>query len=370
VAICATWVLVGCLSYARHYLTDREFANIPLFGAELLTWLACFFPWAIFMPAIFQFENRFPLSWRNAPLLAAAGPVFCLAAIEVWVGASTFTTHVLGGRLPAPTPRGALNAGEFSVQALTYISALAVAYVIRNLNALREWERESARLAIEKARLQADLKTAELANLRMRTNPHFLFNALQNISALTQVEPRTASRMLARLGDLLRVSFRRETAAESPLETEIELTQAYLEIEQMRMGNALTIRFEIEDGTKQALAPTLILQPLVENAIKHGFRHRLGGTLVIRSARRDDRLILIVADDGVGIAFEDCERLHFGCGLGTTRERLERMYPGVSEISLRPRKEGGTEVCVLLPYRLGEARSMIATNAEVTGSYR
>src|SRR4051794_14198933 len=101
-AISATWAVIGCLSWTRHYLNDREFAGLPLFGPDLLTWLACFVPWVLFTPLIFRFERRFPLSWRHGPVLAAAGPMFCLAAIGIWVSVGAFTAQAFGGRLRVP----------------------------------------------------------------------------------------------------------------------------------------------------------------------------------------------------------------------------------------------------------------------------
>jgi two-component system, LytTR family, sensor kinase len=199
-----------------------------------------------------------------------------------------------------------------------------------------------------------DLRRAELEVLRMRLNPHFLFNTLQNISVLIGHEPDAARTMLSRLGDLLRAAFRCEAQPESSLSAEIELTQAYLEVERMRFGDRLSFSLDIDPHTDQALVPVLLLQPLVENAIKHGLRGiAQGGRIDVRSACDEQRLILTVNDNGAGIPAAGLDGIQLGVGLGSTRERLIRMYPQSHDFSIRQLEQGGTEVRVVLPFRLG-----------------
>jgi LytS/YehU family sensor histidine kinase len=200
------------------------------------------------------------------------------------------------------------------------------------------------------------LKQAELEALRMRLNPHFLFNTLQNISVLAQQDPKTASQMITRLGDLLRTAFRRDAQPEVTLETELGLTQAYVDVERMRFRERLSVRVEIAPGTEQSMVPTFLLQPLVENAIKHGLSElRASGQIQIRSAKEEDRLVLWVSDNGTGLAAENLQQLELGVGLGSTCERLARMYPEKHELAVRKLQEGGTEVRVVLPFRLNVA---------------
>jgi two-component system LytT family sensor kinase len=186
----------------------------------------------------------------------------------------------------------------------------------------------------------------------MRLNPHFLFNSLQNISSLAQQDPKTASQMLTRLGDLLRLALRPDTDPETSLQTEIELTQAYVSVEKMRFGERLSVLFDLAPDTQHAAVPTLLLQPLVENAIKHGLRGAQTGVIEIRSARHSDHLLLTVTDNGAGPPHTNLSEMDMGIGLSSVCERLERMYPGRHSLSLDKLAEGGTQIRVSLPFKL------------------
>jgi two-component system LytT family sensor kinase len=241
-----------------------------------------------------------------------------------------------------------------------YWSTVGASCLIRNLLNLREKERQTAQLTLEKAQLENSLRQAELDTLRMRLNPHFLFNCLQNISTLSQQDSKTASKMLTRLGDLLRVALQRNADAETTLETEVTLTEAYVSIERMRFGDRLSVLLDIASGTERALVPTFLLQPLVENAIKHGLRgERETGVIWIRSARESDELVLTVSDNGIGLSKADPSDLAMGIGLGSTIKRLARMYPSQHIFSIQGLPEGGTEVRVTLPIKFKEVTAEI-----------
>jgi two-component system LytT family sensor kinase len=202
---------------------------------------------------------------------------------------------------------------------------------------------------LEKSRLESSLRQAELETLRMRLNPHFLFNCLQNISTLAREDPQTASQMLTRLGDLLRTALQRDTQSESILKAELKLTQAYVSIEKMRFSDRLSVLLDIAPRTETALVPSFILQPLVENAIKHGLRNeQKNGVIWIRSTSDREELILIVSDNGAGISPEEIEN---GVGLDSTCERLKLMYAERHAFSIRRLPEGGTEVRIAIPLR-------------------
>jgi LytS/YehU family sensor histidine kinase len=233
-----------------------------------------------------------------------------------------------------------------------YWAMVAAGCVIRNMIQLYEQEKQTAQLTLEKTALEASLTRAELDTLRMRLKPHFLFNTLQNISVLVEQEPRTAKRMLASLGDLLRTAFQRDLQPEIALQEEIELTRRYLELEHMRFGDRLSIRIDIDPASTQALVPSLLLQPLAENAIIHGLRgagHK--GEIAIRSSINAGQLTLTVTDNGRGIPAGDLNRLDVGVGLGATSERLARMYPDRHKLTIKPLPAGGTEVRIVIPTR-------------------
>lgn len=229
---------------------------------------------------------------------------------------------------------------------------VASSFIVDRISQSYQKEREVNRLALERAQLESSLRQAELEALRTRLNPHFLFNSLQNISVLAQHEPKTASRMLASLGDILRASFRPDLPAEISLATELDLTRAYLEVEQMRFRERLSVCMDIAIGTERALVPSLLLQPLVENAIIHGLRGVSKGRVGIRSRRKDDRLMISITDNGAGLIENDLQESKVGVGLNSTCERLARMYPNNYELNLRNLREGGAEARVVLPFRL------------------
>jgi len=218
---------------------------------------------------------------------------------------------------------------------------------------VRQTERQAAQLALEKSNLEGALRLAELETLRMRLNPHFLFNCLQNVSALAGQDAKAASQMLVRLGDLLRVALRSDYKDEIPLSEEVALTRAYIAIEQVRHGNRLSVLFDIAREAERALVPNLLLQPLVENAIRHGVGGRdKAGVIWVRGVLeanyQSDDLVLTIRDNGAGLPVTDPADLRLGVGLGATKERLTRMYDRQS-LELRPLLEGGTEVRIALP---------------------
>lgn len=330
------WVFVGTLAYVRHLFHDPTNASVT----EYLVWQTCFAPWIVLTPIVFRAERRLSpgkLALFGIPVSFAAWGLGGLAGYA-W---HPFDFSVAGAA-------SGVAFGQFF-----YWSTVGAGWVLRALT--------------EKSQLEASLRQAELDALRMRLDPHFLFNSLQNISVLTQQDPRTASRMLTRLGDLLRVSLRKEAAAETTLAAEIELTRSYLSIEQMRFGDRLSTVVNLQAGSEQALVPTFLLQPLVENAIRHGLNGvRRAGVISIAGQIRGQELEVTVADNGVGIPEEP---VALGIGLGATRERLERMYPGRHSFVMRPLPEGGTEVCIRLPLRL-EAAKETQSHAHAAAAHR
>jgi two-component system, LytTR family, sensor kinase len=351
------WTALGTLSHIRYYVYSTQAGLHRSFWPELAEWLTCFYPWAFLSPLVFLLEKRFPLQRenlaKNLGVLALASVGFAYVgylAGQLFVAASQLW---LGKPYSLNSSAWAIPLSEAGVQQTLYWSTAGASYIVRHFHRLREREREANRLALEKSQLEASLKQAELETLRMRLNPHFLFNTLQNISVLAQQDPRTASQMLTRLGDLLRVAFRRDAQPEVPLEVEIGLTRTYLEVEQMRFGERLSVVVEMAPGTEQALVPTFLLQPLVENAIKHGLRGKASaGRIQIQSAKQNGSLTVSVTDNGAGITPGN---LQMGVGLGSTCERLSRMYSECGKLAVRKTQPEGTEVLVTLPLRWSAA---------------
>jgi len=192
---------------------------------------------------------------------------------------------------------------------------------------------------------EAQLARAELYALKAQLRPHFLFNTLNAISSLIRDEPLKAETMLSRLGDLLRITLRDHRADEVPLADELAFVDGYLEIEQARFGERLRVTRHIDPAALDALVPHLVLQPLVENAVRHGVGPRLaGGTVELRAERRGGTLALEVRDDGVGAAaFAE------GVGLANTRARLAHLYGAEHRFAVTTSAGTGFSVAIEIP---------------------
>jgi LytS/YehU family sensor histidine kinase len=203
---------------------------------------------------------------------------------------------------------------------MTYTTVLALSYALH-------YSREAQARAVKEAQLETRLVEARLRTLEAELQPHFLFNTLHAISSLVHTNPDGADRMISRLSDLLRLTFDRSGAPRIPLQEELEFLQKYLEIEQTRFHDRLSVRFDIDPDTLDAEVPRLILQPLVENAIKHGVSPKPGAGLVqISTKRQGDNLWIEVSDNGVGLSAGARQQLRSGVGLSNTRDRLECLY--------------------------------------------
>jgi two-component system, LytTR family, sensor kinase len=200
-------------------------------------------------------------------------------------------------------------------------------------------------------RLERRFSEARLNSLRMQLDPHFLFNALNTISSQVERDPRLARAMIEHLGDLLRLSLESRDRQEIPLAEELAFLDHYLAIQRIRFGDHLNIDLQIDPEVKYASVPSLLFQPLVENAIRHGLSRRSSGGTVIVSARRvDHQLEIRVLDDGVGLPAGWVLATSSGLGLSLTRDRVAGLHPdGTSHFAVRRRPAGGTEVEIRLP---------------------
>ena len=223
------------------------------------------------------------------------------------------------------------------------------------------WALSYSRLSRERELRASQVKTrllsARLEALKMQLHPHFLFNTLNSILPLVFRDRDAASRTVVRLSDLLRLSLQNEGQDLIPLRKELELLKVYLEIQQTRFQDRLTVRLNVEPAIADALVPNLILQPLVENAIKHGIAARPGsGRVEVHAHREADRIQLRVRDDGPGPDATAPPRPNEGgVGLRNTRDRLELLYPGRHEFEFRAAPDRGCEVALTFPLVLAPA---------------
>ena len=225
---------------------------------------------------------------------------------------------------------------------MTYAAVVGLSYAL-------EYYRESQARALKAANLETSLMEARLKTLEAELHPHFLFNTLHAISTLVHTDPESADRMISRLSDLLRLTFDRSGAAGVPLKEELEFLQKYLEIEQIRFQDRLSVKFDIDPETLDTDVPRMILQPLVENAIKHGIGPRSGQGLVQISARKqEDKIWIEVRDSGVGLSRNARVRFNNGVGLSNTRARLECLYGAEQRLDFAE-EDSGLSVQMLIP---------------------
>lgn len=218
-------------------------------------------------------------------------------------------------------------------------------------HALCFYERAKAR-EVREAELESRLARARLEALRMQLNPHFLFNTLNSIASLIQEEPNAAEEMIEALSDLLRLTLRSSDTQEVTLREELQFLDRYLHIEQTRFGGRLQVEKVVDAGLLDAVVPILILQPLVENAVKHGIETQLGpGSVKISIERSGKDLSLAVVDDGRGVK-PGRESLKEGVGLNNTRARLKELYGEQAALEVHPGKERGFAVEMRIPLRM------------------
>ena len=229
-----------------------------------------------------------------------------------------------------------------ALKALIYSLLLGVGYALVYARQLHERE-------LREAQLETELLSAHLNVLKMQLQPHFLFNTLNSISSLMYADVGAADRMVARLADFLRQTLRTIDTQEVTLQEEMNFLTLYLDIERTRLRDRLEVCLDVDEGARVALVPHLILQPLVENAIRHAIAPRVeGGSVTVLAKRQGDRLQLVVRDDGPGLRTDPSTT---GLGLQNTRQRLQHLYPGTHRFSIRDGTDGGAEVEVEIPYK-------------------
>lgn len=350
------WTVIGVLTSLRFQFQRGPGLGVGEF-AFTIAFTACYYPWIVLTPLVFRLEKRFPLGGQN---LARNLGALALLSVPVCVVAAPLMSAFFQGVMTLLEPAWTIRWERFwwhhfPMSQIVYWSSVAGGYFFRSQFQLREQEQTAARLALEKSQLEAGLKQAQLDVIRARLNPHFLFNSLQNISVMTKQDPQTASRMLVRLGDLLRAVLRQDAEPETSLHDEVELTRAYVALEQMRFGERLVVTFDIAPDVQRAMVPCFLLQPLIENAVIHGLRGvRKTGAIKVSAGKESRDLILTVADNGIGAPEDALSGRKMGVGLGSTRERLAAMYPDRHAFAMRRLEEGGTEVRIAIPLRFAE----------------
>jgi two-component system LytT family sensor kinase len=332
--------------------------------------------WLLFLPAVAWLAFRFPIERRR--LVRNVGLHLLACLLVVGTNRATFRAVARAfppaqrserpGRSPDSKvqklgPPGAL--GVFfglraALDVLVYWSLVGVCQAITNFRSSQERERRAAQL-------EARLASAKLQALRMQINPHFLFNTLNSIAALLYVNPRAADEMLGDLGELLRRSLDSMEEQEIPLAQELEFIGAYISIEQKRFGERLRVEQSVPDELRKALVPALLLQPLVENAIRHGIEPRRGpGLISIEATQEEKHLHLVVRDNGGGLPGVDLNSPgRRGIGLANIQARLQGLYGQDQSFSFGQAEPQGCRVDIHLPFHLEPVQVAIVSSEPV-----
>ena len=347
--------IFGVATALTFFSASQAFYFVATFGEKPAPFAVLFvlnlgywYSWACLSPGIIWLSRRFPLDtqqWRLS-LPAHVGGVFVATTLHIIMAVTTrmATYWAIGDgtgswRLEAQR----MFFLNFDWEMMTYWAIVGLSHALA-------YHREAQTRALNASQLETRLVEAQLQSLQRQLQPHFLFNTLNTISALMHRDVDAADAMIARLSDLLRISLQTVGVQEVSLKEELDFLSKYLEIEQTRFRDRLTVVVDVSPDTFDALVPNLILQPLVENAIKHGIGPRPApGTVTIRSRRVAGMLELTVLDNGVGLSAARLSDFNRGVGLSNTRSRLDHLYGSLHRFEFRQPAEGGLLVLIAIP---------------------
>ena len=336
------WTVLG-LSFASQFYFSSAKAGLEITWGQAVSYaLGDWYVFAVLSIAVIPLARRFRFEagggGRSLVVHALASALFSLAymVLRAWVGQWQSAANFEQAFRP-------LLVKTWHFNLLIYWVIVAVSQGFDYYERFRERE-------LRAAELEKLLSEAKLQALQMQLNPHFLFNTLHSISSLMHQDVEAADRMLTRLGDLLRAALEGSDTQEVSLRQELSFLERYLEIEKIRFGNRLTVTKRIAEDTWEAQVPNLILQPLVENAIRHGIEPCAKPGLIELSAQRGEQMLTLeIGDNGAGL--RDESPTEEGIGLSNTRARLRQLYGESQRLELRHGPQGGLRVRLTIPFR-------------------
>jgi signal transduction histidine kinase len=347
------WTFVGIIfatvSYASALAeTNRRFGFLDALRLNLIL----FYLWGLFSPLLFWFSRRYPLEFpprkrANFFLHLPALVVFATVHQAIQVVVLWSTTPRMQQQWPS-----IVDCYRYYFWFGFYIDLIIALLIIIAVNALVYYRRFRAG-ELEQASLKTQLAQAQLKALKMQLHPHFLFNTLHSISSLILEDPPKANSMIARLGDFLRLTLEHSNRQLVTLKDEMAFVRCYLEIEQVRFGDRLTVNLAVDPATDLAQVPHLILQPVVENAIQHAIAPRAApGRIEIEARRSDSKLRIEVHDTGPGITGAVDSVEGHGVGLSNVRARLAQLYDGDFSFAMNNSPAGGLSVVMEVPFQV------------------
>jgi two-component sensor histidine kinase len=341
---CAT--VMGLVFAGHLYFGCARLRRPITWGQAVRITVTGWYIWAALAPLVFSVSKRF--SFEGSHFVRSLLAQTCSGLACAYLAMKT--EDLIGFLIGAP---GAEASPIFSFQLnfLIYWAIAAASLAIHYYRRYREYQERS----LKASQLEASLAKAHLQVLKMQLHPHFLFNTLQAISTLVYRDPEAADGMISRLSHLLRFAVESVEVQEVPLWREIELLKTYVEIEQTRFGDRLRFHLSVDETTADARVPALVLQPLVENSIRHGLAKRAaGGSVELRVRRTEDSILIEIRDDGVGIQ-PSRGRTRVGVGLANTRARLQDLYGDRYCLELLNAPERGALVKLTIPFSTVEA---------------
>ncbi|HEY1465168.1 MAG TPA: histidine kinase [Terriglobales bacterium] len=362
IAFFVYWTVMGFFFFSQS-LVQKFLSRDPTpWQHYLISWMVGVYLWALLTPVILWLGHRFPFERKNwlrrislhLPISVGISLVQLLVESLILYHLHVFPTFMTG---LLPTFIFLLTIG-FHQGIMTYFLLLGGQYGFDYYYKYLEREKEALQLELNTSQLKTQLAHAQLSALKMQLQPHFLFNTLNAIMVLIrQQKGRQAEEMLARLGDLLRCVLEDVDAQEVSLRRELEYLQLYLSIEQVRFPDRLRAEISADQSILDAAVPQMGLQPIVENAIRHGLgRSSAAGRIQISATRHNELLEITVKDDGPGLTGKKAMEGN-GIGLANTRARLQQLYGDDAKLSIENGEQGGVVVTMVLPYHLASGFS-------------
>jgi two-component system, LytTR family, sensor kinase len=345
------YTAIFVLIFSYRYLDDLARERPGTFGVRFLEEFTGVYSVFVLLPLVFR-AARFYLFQRKGKLQRVG------LHIASAVGFSFLHTSMMAASRWLIAPLVGLGPYDYGIMRFRYPMELSNDFLGYTIIVMAFYFFERLRIAqaqqLAAAELQTKLARAQLENLRLQLQPHFLFNTLNTISSVMYEDVRAADAMLTQLSDLLRLTLRTANSHEIPLAQELQITRLYLEIMQRRFEEKLRVTYSVAPELENSLVPQLVLQPLVENSLRHGLKDSAAGIDIAIAARRENgNLILQVADTGEGLGDQNADAVvNRGLGLANIRGRLEQLYGADQEFAIASRPSGGAEVTLRFPFHL------------------